>query len=190
MGIGPRSARMSASVRTFDAGSAPGGPDRRVLGEEHAGITRAVHEHGAREDELLGLEAFAQTAQQAARALDRDQVVLRALLAEEIIVRGQVHDGGDLRSVMLAKHVQAVANAVVRGDVDGDSHAVGRRRCRRLEIEADDVVESLAQPFHHRRADPPVGTGDQDDVAFGIHDCDLFSRVTPARRPQRLAPPT
>ena len=76
--------RLGADLRL---GVGPGRPERPVLVDELSRLARFVHEHGAGENELVDFEpAIAQPAQQTSRALDRDRVVARARLAEEIVV--------------------------------------------------------------------------------------------------------
>lgn len=108
--------------------------------------------------------------QQAARALDRDLVIFRARLAEEIVVGGsQMPHGGDAGPVMLTQDTEAFLYTFIGSDIDGYGHAVRRRRRRCIAVETHNIVEALAQPSHQRGANSSVGAADQDDIAFWLH---------------------
>ena len=126
----------------------PGRPYRRVLGEEYARLARPVHEHGAGENKLRNFEALTQPSQQASRALNRDFVIFRARLADEIVIGGQMHNRGNARPVVLTQHVQAFFYAVIGSHIDRYVRATRRRRTRRLTVEAYDIVEAFAQAPH------------------------------------------
>ena len=118
----------------------PRGFDRRVFGEELARRSWPVDEHRAREDELLDLKIqLAQALHDAGCALDSDLVVLRARFPEEVVVGGEMDNRGNVSAMVLADRSKAAADALVRGDFNGDMHAVrwGRSGC--FAVEADDV---------------------------------------------------
>jgi hypothetical protein len=50
----------------------------------------------------------------------------------------------------------------------------------RLTVEADDVVEALAQPFPQPGAYAPIGAGGEHHIAFGIHDDCLSGQRLPS----------
>jgi len=165
-----------AALRTDEGFSAdlrfrigPGRTDWPVLGQEFARIARPVHEHGAGENELLDLEPFAQTVQQAPGALDRDLFVFRARLAEKIVIGRQMNHGCNPGTVTFTQDAQSFLNTLIGSDVDGDARTTRRRRTRRLAVETHDIAEASRQPLHHSTADVPVGTSDQDDLFFLFH---------------------
>ena len=148
----------------------PGRLERPVFREELARLPRPVHEHRAREDELLHPEAeLPQPAQEAGRAMDGDLLVLWARPAEEIIVCGEMDHRGDVRPVMVTDGAEPVPHALVGRDVDRDIHAAWRRRLGRLAVEPDDLLEKPGEPSHHGVADPSVGTAEDDDPAVRVH---------------------
>lgn len=161
---------MSCSVFTFDAGYAHVASIGESSVDELSGLSRPVHEHRAGEDELLYLEVeLAQPAQQAAGALDGDLFVLRARLAEEVVVSREMDHRGDVCPVVLADGAQSVAHALVGRELDGDVHAARRRRTGRFAVETHHVLEAPGEPAHHGLANPSAGTADQDDPPFGRH---------------------
>jgi hypothetical protein len=148
----------------------PGRLDRPILVDELAGLGRPVHEHRAREDELLDLKVLrAKLPEQPAGPLDGDLLVLRARLAEEIVVGGEVDHRGHVRPVVGTDGAQPLPHALVGRNVDGDTDAARRRRLGRLAVEADDVRELSGEPPHDSVADPPVGAADDEDPALRLH---------------------
>src|SRR5680860_696591 len=129
-----------------------------------------MYEHRAREHELLDLEVeVAQPAQHPARAAHGDLLVLRARLAQEVVVRGEMDERRDAAPVVLTDRFEPLPDAVVRGDVDRDIHAARRRRVVGLAIEADDVTGAAGESPHHRIPDPTVRTRDDDDAVVCRH---------------------
>ena len=127
-----------------------------------------MDEHRARKNELLNLETFTQLLQKAARSVNGDLIIFRVGFADEVVISGQMDDGRDPLPVVHAQDGKPGFDALIRCDVDGNARASGRRRRGSLEVETDDIVELFAQPPHDRGADPPVRTGNQNDVALGL----------------------
>jgi hypothetical protein len=121
-----------------------------------------VDQEGAREHELADLEAVAQSAQQAAGALDRDAVVFGVWLARQIIIGREVDRRGDPRPELASHLGEGIAHVPVGGQVDLD-------RLREMlvlalgDIEADDG-EPSGQPGRKRSPDEAAAPGDQDHI--------------------------
>ena len=86
-----------------------------------------MDEHRAGEETPRRESQVPQHLQDAACSLDGDFVVLRARFAEEVVVRGEVDQRGDVGSMMLTGGAQSLVDTLVGCDRSLTNPAVGAR---------------------------------------------------------------
>ena len=134
--------------------------ERRILIDLLPALSRRVHQQRARKDQALDLERL-QRMQQTARAFDRDRLILRARIARQIVVSGQVNHRGNRCAVAAAHALKRCTHAVVRGQVGEYRLERGRRGGRHHGLEPNHR-EPLHEARNQRAAEEAATAGDDD----------------------------
>ncbi len=118
------------------------------------------------------MEALPEQADQAAGALNRHLVVLRAVGAGEVVVGDEVDDGGQVVAAGGADLLERAAQPRLVGHVGLDEREVVRPSGVALQIEADHVVIG-AKALHELHAEQPTRAGDEYDATLFVHGVPL-----------------